>query len=144
MHLPGGPPSTFFSIDVRCYGSPSAPYSGSAVDVFYVDGGCSCISVSTSQGICRRCFPALIVDAHGFLAPTPSRGPSSTLFSVDSERSRIFSFDTCQGARHRCFLALMVDTFRSPAPTTPRGATIDVFYVDGGRSGSGHHQRKKH
>jgi hypothetical protein len=54
-HLTGGSPSTFLS----------------------VDGGRSRIyNFDTSQGVRRRCFLALMVDAPGSLAPTPSSGPA--------------------------------------------------------------------
>jgi hypothetical protein len=77
----------FLALMLDALGSPSAPYSGSAVDVFYVDGGRSCISVSTSQGVCRRCFLALMVDAHGFSAPAPPRGAIIDVFYVNSGHS---------------------------------------------------------
>jgi hypothetical protein len=94
---------------------------------FNVDGGCSRISVSTSQGARRRCFLALMVDAPGSTALAPPRGPPLTFLSVDSERSWISSSDTSQGVRHLRFLALMVGAPGSPAPTPPRGSAVDVF-----------------
>jgi hypothetical protein len=56
-------------------GSPApAPLIGSAVDVFYVDGGRFWISVSTHQGAHRQCFLALVMDAPRSSAPAPLRG----------------------------------------------------------------------
>jgi hypothetical protein len=68
---------------------------------FYVDGGCSRISVSTSQGAHRR------------------------YFYIDGGYSRI-SISTSQGAHRRCFLALMVGPLGSTAPIPPKGLVIDV------------------
>jgi hypothetical protein len=86
-----------------------APPRESVVDVFYVDGGCFRISISTRQGPrCRH--------------------------SVDGGRYRNNSSDTSQGDRRRRFLALMVGTPRSTAPAPLRESTIDVFYIDGGCS----------
>jgi hypothetical protein len=81
-----------------------APPSESIVDVFHIDGGCSQISVSTSQG-----------------------GPSSTFLSVDGRRSRIYSSGTSHGVHRRHFLALMVGTPGSTAPTPPRDPVVNIF-----------------
>jgi hypothetical protein len=86
-----------------------APPREPVVDVFYVDGGCFRISISTRQGPRRR-------------------------HSVDGGRYRNNSSGTSQGARRRRFLALMLGTPRSTAPAPPRESTIDVFYIDGGCS----------
>jgi hypothetical protein len=53
-----------------------APPSGPVVEVCYVDGGCSRISVSTSEGGCCRCFLTLKVDAPGSLASAPPWEPT--------------------------------------------------------------------
>jgi hypothetical protein len=50
-----------------------APPRELTVDVFYVDGGCSRISVSTFQGAHHRCFLALMVGALGSVS-APARG----------------------------------------------------------------------
>jgi hypothetical protein len=128
-HLPGGPLSTFLS----------------------VDGGCPRFSSSgTSQGAYRRYFLALMVGALGSqaLAPpggppltlfmlmvgapgspalAPQRGPPSTFHSIDGGCSRISSSGTSRGGRCRHFLALMVGALGSPARVPPRGPTVDVF-----------------
>jgi hypothetical protein len=153
----GGPPSIFFSVDGghsrissfgtsqgarrRCFlalmaGAPKSPAPAppreSAVDVCYVDGGRSRISISTSQG-----------------AP-------STFSNVDGERSRIFSSGTSERGRCRHFLALMAGapnfqlrhlqgsppsmfvTLMVGAPGSlsapPRGPPSKFSNVDGGRS----------
>jgi hypothetical protein len=49
---------------------------GPTVNVLYIDGGCSRISVIASHGAHHRCFLALMVGAPGSLAPTPPRGPA--------------------------------------------------------------------
>jgi hypothetical protein len=80
-----------------------------AINVFYVDGGHSRISDSTSQG-----------------------GPPSTFFYIDGRRSRI-SGNTSQGAHHLCFLALMMGALGFVV-SPPRGSAIDIFCVDSGCS----------
>jgi hypothetical protein len=47
-HLPGSLSSIFFTLMVGALGSPLATARGTVVDIFYVDGGRSRISVSTS------------------------------------------------------------------------------------------------
>jgi hypothetical protein len=107
QHSPGGPPSTFFTLMVGAPGSIApAPPREPIVDVFYVDGGCSQLSVNTHQGTRRR-------------------------RSIDGGRSRIYSFGTSKGVYCRYFLALMVGTPGSTALAPPREPTIDVFYIDG-------------
>jgi hypothetical protein len=134
-HLPGGPPLTFLSVDggrsrisssgtsqrvrrqrflalmMDAHGSPApTPPKGPAVGVFYVDGGCSQISVSTHQEARRQCFLALMVGAPGSPAPAPPRG-----------------------ARHRHFLVLMVSAPGSPAPP-PRRVITNIQQLSGSRS----------
>jgi hypothetical protein len=93
----------FFSVDDGCFLIFSSGTSkGPTINIFYVDGGRSQISVSTSQ-----C-------------------PPSTFLSVDGGRSRISSSGTSQGAHRQCFLALMVGACGSPTPAPPRRPTIDV------------------
>jgi hypothetical protein len=62
---------------------------GPTVDVFYVDGGLSQISVSTCQGPRRRRFLPLIVGTLRSTAPASPRGPAVDVFYVDGGRSRI-------------------------------------------------------
>jgi hypothetical protein len=57
-------------------GSPTPPPKGSIINIFYVDGGRSQISISTSQGVLHRCFLALMVGALGSLASAPPRRPT--------------------------------------------------------------------
>jgi hypothetical protein len=58
-------------------GSPApAPRRGPTVDVSYVDGRHSWISVSTSQGARHRRFLMLMVGAPRSLALAPPRGPT--------------------------------------------------------------------
>jgi hypothetical protein len=75
-------------------GTATPPPTGDrvlAIDVFYVDGGCSRISSSgTSQAACRRCFLALMVGALGSPALAPPRGPTIDIFYIDGGRSWIF------------------------------------------------------
>jgi hypothetical protein len=78
----------FLALIVGALGSSAlAPPRGPAVDIFYIDGGCSRISVSTSQGGHRRRFLALMVDAPRTPAPTPPRGPTVSIFYIDGGRS---------------------------------------------------------
>jgi hypothetical protein len=57
-----------------------APVRGSTVNVFYIGGERSRISVSTHQGAYRRRFLAWMVDAPESLAPTPPKGPAVDVF----------------------------------------------------------------
>jgi hypothetical protein len=88
----------FLALMVGTLGSTTlAPHRGAAVDVYYVDGGRSRISVGTSQGGPPLMFVTLMVDAPR--SPSaPPMGPSSTFLSVDGGRSRISSSVTSQGA----------------------------------------------
>jgi hypothetical protein len=107
-HLLGGRHRCFLVLIVGALGSTApAPPREPAVDIFYVDGGCSLISISTSQEVRRLRFLALMVGALGSTALTPPREPTINTFYVDGRCSWI-SVSTRQGARHRCFLALMV------------------------------------
>jgi hypothetical protein len=134
-HILGGSPLTFLSVDGgRCRIYISGTSQGSAVDIFYVDGGHSWITISTSQGPRRRRFLALMVGATGSTAPTPPKGPPSMFLSLNGGHSQIYSSGTSLGACHRCFLALMVGAPGSTAPAPPRWPTVDIFYVDGGCS----------
>jgi hypothetical protein len=66
----------FLVLMVGALGSPApTPPRGSVVNIFYVDGERSWISVSTRQGPCRRCFLGLMVDAFGSPTP-PLQGPT--------------------------------------------------------------------
>jgi hypothetical protein len=48
---------TFFTLMVGASGFITlTPPREPVVDIFYVDGGCSWISVSTRQGVHHRCF----------------------------------------------------------------------------------------
>jgi hypothetical protein len=100
---------------------------GPIINVFYVDGGCSRISVSTGQGAHHQCFFSLIVGAPGSPALAPPRGPAIGVFDIDGGRSRI-SVSTLQGGRHQCFLALMVGGLGSLTPP-PRGPTTNVLQL---------------
>jgi hypothetical protein len=68
------------------------------VDLFYIDGGYSQISISTSQGARHQCFLALMVGASRSTAMTPPREPDVNVFYVDGGCSWI-SISTSQGAR---------------------------------------------
>jgi hypothetical protein len=123
---PGCKLSMIYTLMVGAPGSPApTPPRGTTVDVFYIDSGRSCISVSTSQGARRQCFLALMVGALGSLALTPPRGEPSTFLRVDGGCSRISSSGTSRGTSSM-FFTLMVDAPGSPALARPRGATIDV------------------
>jgi hypothetical protein len=61
---------------------------GAAVDVFYIDGGCSRISGTPSQGARRQCFLVLMVEAPRSPA-LPHRGSIVDVFCVDGGHSRI-------------------------------------------------------
>jgi hypothetical protein len=66
----------FLALMVYALGSPApAPLRGPIIDVFYVDGECSRISISTRQGARRQRFLPLMVDAPRSPAPALTRGP---------------------------------------------------------------------
>jgi hypothetical protein len=67
-----------------------APPRMPIVDVFYVDGGCSQISVSTRQGGRHRCFLVLMVGASGSTAPTPPREPIVDVLQLGGSCSQTF------------------------------------------------------
>jgi hypothetical protein len=98
----------FLALMVDALGSPALAPPIAAIDIFYVDGGRSRISVSTT------------------------RGPPSTFLSIGGGRSRISSSGTSQGVHHRCFLVLMVDALRSLAPAQLGGPSLMFLSVDGG------------
>jgi hypothetical protein len=75
-----------------------APPRGPVVDVFYVDGGRSWISINTHQVVYRRHFLALMMGASESPALTPPRGSDIDIFYVDGRRTRI-SVNTHQGVR---------------------------------------------
>jgi hypothetical protein len=91
-----------------CSRSFVMPPRGSVIDVFYVDGGRSWTSGTTSQGRPLSMFFALMVGAHRPPTPPP------------------------RGAHHRHFFTLMVGAPESLA-SHPRGPVVDVFCTDGGR-----------
>jgi hypothetical protein len=117
----------FFMLMVGVPGSPSAPARGPIVDIFYVDGGHSRISISIHQGAHHRRFLVLMVSTPRSTAPKSPKGSTVGIFYVDGGRSQI-SVSTRQGACHRCFLALMVGAPGSPAPAPPRGPAVNVSY----------------
>jgi hypothetical protein len=126
---PGSPsaPARGSTIDVvLMVGAPGstalAPPSGTVVDVCYVDGGCSRIFVSTSQGAHRRCFLTLMIDAPRSLASAPPRWPA-----VD--------------ARHRHRLQPRWWTLPDAPAVPPKGPAIDVVFKLGGRRCQTHRQR---
>jgi hypothetical protein len=140
QHPPGAPPSTFPTVDglpstfpsiddVLFQISSSGTSQGPIVNVFYVDGGRSRISVSTSQGARCRHFLALVLGAPESPALTPPRGSTVNVFYVDGGHSRI-SVSTHQWAHHQRFFLLMVGALGSPAPP-PRGPTADVLQLCG-------------
>jgi hypothetical protein len=91
----------FFTLMVGAPGSLAlAPPRGAHRRRFYVDGGRSRISISTTQGARRRRFLALMVLAPVSPAPAPPGGPPSTFFT------------------------LMVGAAESPSPP-PRGSAVD-------------------
>jgi hypothetical protein len=57
-----------------------APPRGATVDIFYIDGGRSQISVSTRQGAYHQHFFALMMGALGSLAPPPRGATMSSTF----------------------------------------------------------------
>jgi hypothetical protein len=81
-----------------------APPKGPAVDVFYVDGGRSRISVNTRQGGHRQCFLALMVGAPGSQVLAP-RGPTANVLQLSGSCSET-SGNASQGAiMSRMFLS---------------------------------------
>jgi hypothetical protein len=65
---------------VSAPGSPVlAPPKGPAVDVFYVHGGGSWISVSARQEVRHQCFFVVMVGAPGSPAPPPKGGTIDVL-----------------------------------------------------------------
>jgi hypothetical protein len=67
-----------------------------------------------------------MVVAPGSTAPASPRSLSLMFFSVDGERSWIYSVGTSNGGLHQCFLALMVDALGSTALSPLRDSTVDV------------------
>jgi hypothetical protein len=63
-----------------------APPRGPAVDVFYVDGGCSRISISTHQGARHQRFFALMVGTPRSPAP-PRRGSTADVLQLSGSHS---------------------------------------------------------
>jgi hypothetical protein len=59
-------------VDASGYTAPASPKEP-VVDLFYIDGGYSQISISTSQGAHHQCFLALMVGASRSTAMTPPR-----------------------------------------------------------------------
>jgi hypothetical protein len=68
---PRDPPSTFVTLMVDTLGSPSAAPRGPAIDIFYIDGGCSQIPTSNTRVIVD--VFTLMVDALGSQS-APTRG----------------------------------------------------------------------
>jgi hypothetical protein len=71
-----------------------APPRLPVVDVSYVDGGRSRISVSTSQGPRRRRFLALMVGAPRSPAPTPPRGATMSSTFLTKSFFRVCRYPT--------------------------------------------------
>jgi hypothetical protein len=69
----------FLTFIIGTPGSLSARARGLPLMFFNIDGGCSQISVSTSQGVHHRCFLALMVGALRFFVST-SQGPAIDIF----------------------------------------------------------------
>jgi hypothetical protein len=95
----------FLALMVDALGSPApAPLRGPIIDVFYVDGERSRISISTLQGVSHRRFLALMMSALG--SPTlPPRGPAADVLHLSGSRSQN-SGNTSQGATmSRMFLS---------------------------------------
>jgi hypothetical protein len=66
----------FLALMVGAPGSPPpAPPRGPIVNVFYIEGGRSRISISTHHGARRRCFLALMMGALGSSGST-DQGPT--------------------------------------------------------------------
>jgi hypothetical protein len=99
---PGCPPSMFFTLMVGVPGSPTpGPPRGSAIVAFYVDGGCSRISINTSQGGPPLTFLNIDGERSRISSSYTSQGgPLSTFLSVDGGHSWISSSGTSQGPRH--------------------------------------------
>jgi hypothetical protein len=121
----------FLALMVGAPGSPPpAPPRGPIVNVFYIEGGRSRISISTHQGARLQCFFALMVGAPGSPTPAPPRGPPSTY--VDGGRSWI-SVSTHQGPCHQRFFVLMVGAPESSVPP-PKGPATNVLQLSGSHS----------
>jgi hypothetical protein len=98
-HLLGGPPSMFVTLMVGAPGSLSTPPWGPTIGIFYVDGGCSWISISTGRGgvssmflnidggRCQR-FLALIEGAPRSTAPEPPRELVVDVLRLGGSRSQ--------------------------------------------------------
>jgi hypothetical protein len=100
-----------------------------AVDIFYVDGGCSWISSSGTSPMARcQCFLALIVGTPGSPSLAPPRGPVVNIFMLIFGAPGSLSAPP-RWAHHRCFLALMAGTAESPALAPPRGARHRHFLL---------------
>jgi hypothetical protein len=69
-----------------------SPLKEPVIDIFYVDGGCSRISVSTRQG--ATIDIALMVGVFRSITPAPLRGMPSMFLSVDGGHPWIYSSDT--------------------------------------------------
>jgi hypothetical protein len=125
-----GPPSMFFTLMVGAPGSITpAPPRESTVDVFYVDGGCSWIFISTHQRARHRCFFTLMVGAPDSTAPAPPKEPTVDIFYVDGGYFWIF-ISTHQGAHHRCSVDGRCSRIYSSS--TSQGAPSMFLSVDGG------------
>jgi hypothetical protein len=98
---PGGPPSTFISVDDERSRISVSTSQGVAVSIFNVDGGHSRISDTASQWAHRRRFLMLMMDVPRSLS-APPRGSTVDIFNVDG----------------RCFRI---------SGTTSQGATVDIF-----------------
>jgi hypothetical protein len=88
----GSPLPSSQGVRCRCFlalmvGAPGSiaptPPRGPVIDVCYIDGGRSWISISTSQGAHCRCFLTLMVGAPRSPAPTSPTGLTVDVFSVD-------------------------------------------------------------
>jgi hypothetical protein len=100
-----------------------------AVDIFYVDGGCSWISSSgTSPMAYCQYFLALIVGTPGSPSLAPPRGLVADIFMLIFGAPGSLSAPL-RWAHHRCFLALMVGTTESPALAPPRRARHRHFLL---------------
>jgi hypothetical protein len=94
----------FLALMVGTPGSLIAPSRGAAINIFYVDGGCSRNSVSTSQGAHHQRFLELMVGAPGPPSPPPWSLPM-TFPSVDGGRSQN-SITASQGGPPSTFLSI--------------------------------------
>jgi hypothetical protein len=91
---------------VGATGSPAlTPPKGPTIDVFYVDGGHTWISIRTHQGAHHQCFFVLMVGGPRSRAPAPPRGPTINVFYVDGGRFLI-SVSTRQGGSSSMFLSI--------------------------------------